>query len=320
MNTYADKKQENKSQTVANEVSQKTSNSESTFQFVDNRPEAVAQIKLQEMANNSPQVQQLKTIQLEKKKKSNVPRLPPINGPSRQERPTTPRAATHAYNMAHTSFPRLTNLGAIVTPKIFGGIPTESRKTGNDIAPQIRQHEKEIREEEPQYAKYMDTRSTLGAISDTASVASTALSLTGAGATAAPIISTLGSVARIGAGSQGLRASEVLGERPKSPTGRAQNLSALREQEGSRDINTGNFGLFQVPGLAIATGLAYDKAIEPERDENMNGYVEGVRRANEIRQTSTSKKKELELKPSRPKQDPKGRSPRKIMLKKPSTE
>ena len=36
---------------------------EPTFQFVDNRPEAVAQRKLQEMANNSPRVSQLKIFQ-----------------------------------------------------------------------------------------------------------------------------------------------------------------------------------------------------------------------------------------------------------------
>lgn len=59
MNTHADKTQENKSQSMANAVSQKQSSSESTVQFVDNRPEAIAQRKLQEMANNSPQVRQL---------------------------------------------------------------------------------------------------------------------------------------------------------------------------------------------------------------------------------------------------------------------
>ena len=63
MNTHADKSQENKSQSVANDVSQKQSGSESTFQFVDNRPEAVAQRKLQEMANNSPQAKQAAQLQ-----------------------------------------------------------------------------------------------------------------------------------------------------------------------------------------------------------------------------------------------------------------
>jgi hypothetical protein len=63
MNTHADKTQKNKSQSVANAVSQKQSGGESTFQFEDNRHEAVAQQKLQEMANNSPQVSQLKVFQ-----------------------------------------------------------------------------------------------------------------------------------------------------------------------------------------------------------------------------------------------------------------
>ena len=54
MNTHTDKTQENKSQSVSNVESQQQIGGESTFQFVDNRPEAVAQQKLQEMANNSP--------------------------------------------------------------------------------------------------------------------------------------------------------------------------------------------------------------------------------------------------------------------------
>ena len=63
MNIHADKTQENESQSVANEAAQKQSSGESTFQFVGNRPEAIAQRKLQEMVNNSPRVSQLKTIQ-----------------------------------------------------------------------------------------------------------------------------------------------------------------------------------------------------------------------------------------------------------------
>ncbi|MCX2493009.1 hypothetical protein OQX63_05970 [Pedobacter sp. PF22-3] len=63
MDTHADKTQENKSQSVASTIAQKQKNVESTFQFVDNRPEAIAQKKLQEMANNHPRVMQLRTIQ-----------------------------------------------------------------------------------------------------------------------------------------------------------------------------------------------------------------------------------------------------------------
>ncbi|MGK0327144.1 hypothetical protein [Polaribacter sp.] len=63
MNTHADKTQENKTQSVSALDSQMQSDGESTFQFVDNRPEAVAQLKLQEMANNSSQVKQLEAFQ-----------------------------------------------------------------------------------------------------------------------------------------------------------------------------------------------------------------------------------------------------------------
>lgn len=59
MNAYTDKTKENKSQSMANEVSKKSNVSGPAFQFVDNRPEAVAQKKLQVMANNSPQTKQI---------------------------------------------------------------------------------------------------------------------------------------------------------------------------------------------------------------------------------------------------------------------
>lgn len=63
MNTHADITQKNKSQSVANEISQKQGGcGESTFQFADNRPEAVAQRKLQVMANNYT-TQKLQLIQ-----------------------------------------------------------------------------------------------------------------------------------------------------------------------------------------------------------------------------------------------------------------
>ncbi|KUM54661.1 hypothetical protein [Rheinheimera sp. EpRS3] len=63
MNTYADKTQKNKNQSVANEVSQKHRGGGSTFQFMDNRDETIAQRKLIELANNRPQVQQLRAFQ-----------------------------------------------------------------------------------------------------------------------------------------------------------------------------------------------------------------------------------------------------------------
>ena len=65
MNTHADKAHENKNHVVFNENSQKQNGNESTFQFVDNRPEAITQRILQKMAINSPQTShslQLKSI------------------------------------------------------------------------------------------------------------------------------------------------------------------------------------------------------------------------------------------------------------------
>ncbi|MEM8998811.1 MAG: DUF4157 domain-containing protein [Bacteroidota bacterium] len=64
MNTYAEKTQENKRQAVSHGESKVQRSSESTFQFIDNRPEAVAQRKLQEMANNSPQAKQAAQFQV----------------------------------------------------------------------------------------------------------------------------------------------------------------------------------------------------------------------------------------------------------------
>jgi hypothetical protein len=63
MKEHADKTSENKSKTVANNLSKKGNNAESTFQFENNRPESIAQRKLQEAINNSPQVTQLKSYQ-----------------------------------------------------------------------------------------------------------------------------------------------------------------------------------------------------------------------------------------------------------------
>src|SRR6476659_6036857 len=63
MNTHADKTPKNQSRSVADEIAQKQSSSESTFQFVDYRPVATQMRKLQEGANHSPQVSQLSALQ-----------------------------------------------------------------------------------------------------------------------------------------------------------------------------------------------------------------------------------------------------------------
>lgn len=63
MYSQVEKQRGNKSRAVANSVAQKKSNGKQGFGFVDNRPDAVAQRKLQEMINNSSQVRQLKAYQ-----------------------------------------------------------------------------------------------------------------------------------------------------------------------------------------------------------------------------------------------------------------
>lgn len=63
MATHSDKIKENISQSVANTVSQRKINGDSTFQFVDSRHEAISERKLQEMATNSSQAMQLRAVQ-----------------------------------------------------------------------------------------------------------------------------------------------------------------------------------------------------------------------------------------------------------------
>ena len=56
MYAQIEKTTENKRKSIANSVMPKESGGEHPFQFVDNRPEAVVQRKLKEMADNSPQM------------------------------------------------------------------------------------------------------------------------------------------------------------------------------------------------------------------------------------------------------------------------
>jgi hypothetical protein len=55
MNTHLDKTQQKQSQSGVKAVSQKPGSGESLFQFIDNRPEVIAQRKLQKIANKCPQ-------------------------------------------------------------------------------------------------------------------------------------------------------------------------------------------------------------------------------------------------------------------------
>ena len=63
MKTRADKTHERQSKAVAHDVAPKQRRNASDVQFVDNRPEAAAQRRLQAMVDNSPQVKQLKALQ-----------------------------------------------------------------------------------------------------------------------------------------------------------------------------------------------------------------------------------------------------------------
>lgn len=61
MYKQVEKTKENKSRSIANSVAQKQIRGNSTFQFVDNRPEAIAQRKIQEVINTN-ETAQLVTI------------------------------------------------------------------------------------------------------------------------------------------------------------------------------------------------------------------------------------------------------------------
>lgn len=99
MNTHINKAQENKNQLVPNIVSQKQNGSKSTFQFVENRPEAIAQRKLQEMANSSPQVKHLRDL---KNMATNSPQdkqatQPQVNAPNVLQKKGGNKAADYKY-------------------------------------------------------------------------------------------------------------------------------------------------------------------------------------------------------------------------------
>ncbi len=62
MYTKIENLEDHKNKSVANAVSQNQKRAEATFQFVDNRPEAIAQRKLQKTAGSSAQVKQFKDM------------------------------------------------------------------------------------------------------------------------------------------------------------------------------------------------------------------------------------------------------------------
>ena len=63
MNTHADIKQDNKSQSVANAISKKQGNAVSTFQLVDNRPKQIAQLQKKDLITTTQSVFQLQKLE-----------------------------------------------------------------------------------------------------------------------------------------------------------------------------------------------------------------------------------------------------------------
>jgi hypothetical protein len=63
MQIHSDKSLDNQKQTVGSQKAKNSAESESTFQFVDNRSETVSQRKILDMANSSYKVNQMKTFQ-----------------------------------------------------------------------------------------------------------------------------------------------------------------------------------------------------------------------------------------------------------------
>jgi hypothetical protein len=64
MHINTDKIQQNKSNAIADNLSKLQSNNETALQFTDDRPKSIEHRKLQEAANNSPQVKQLRAYQV----------------------------------------------------------------------------------------------------------------------------------------------------------------------------------------------------------------------------------------------------------------
>lgn len=62
MKTYTSESLENKNQVFSRDFTQKHNSGESTFQLLDNRPEAIAQRVLLKMANNSQRILQLRSF------------------------------------------------------------------------------------------------------------------------------------------------------------------------------------------------------------------------------------------------------------------
>lgn len=114
MYTQVEKPKENKSMAVASSVAQKKSHVNQGFGFVDNRPEAIAQKKLQGLVSKSPQIKQVAQFQP----------TPNVNGiPVRQNAGIIQRVTT--VNVTNTT----DNYDS-------GWVQAETQSTGVDNGPQ----------------------------------------------------------------------------------------------------------------------------------------------------------------------------------------
>lgn len=105
MNDYVEKKQENKNKSIADTASQlKSISNQPSSQILNMRPEAIAQRKLQDDANSSPRVSQLKSIQrMVKSPKSIIPQpaqLMKIRGTNKNSEVS---GATHNKHVVDTA-------------------------------------------------------------------------------------------------------------------------------------------------------------------------------------------------------------------------
>ncbi len=131
MYEQVEKPKENKSQAVANSVAQKKSNARQGFGFVDNRPEAAAQRKLQEMVNNSPRMLQLKAFQEIKSASLKLPNegvLQRAIAPNYELRPGSVVVEDYGFVSEYINGDAAGNFGWIGVEKYKAGV-----KVGDDV-------------------------------------------------------------------------------------------------------------------------------------------------------------------------------------------
>lgn len=130
MRTHADKTSDHKSRAAANSLPKQLSIGASAFPFMDNRPEAIAQRKLQEAITKSPRVQQLKVYQSMADVQKQLHRaIIPDNRPKPVQRLANRHGLTMPQYQATTGFTvlgwgRLTGPGIITNLNpVHAGVP-----------------------------------------------------------------------------------------------------------------------------------------------------------------------------------------------------